>query len=63
MSGVKTIADWWNEEVGKKLGVTVKLSIHDMRYDAAVIARTWPSIRAPRSRSCTSASARRTSPR
>ncbi|QCK85370.1 ABC transporter substrate-binding protein [Phreatobacter aquaticus] len=44
MSGVKTIADWWNEEVGKRLGVTVKLSIHDMRYDAAVIARTWPSI-------------------
>ena len=44
MSGVKSIADWWNEEVGKRLGVTVKLSIHDMRYDAAVIARTWPAI-------------------
>jgi ABC-type branched-subunit amino acid transport system substrate-binding protein len=44
MSGVKSITDWWNDEVGKKLGVTVKLSIHDMRYDAAVIARTWPAI-------------------
>jgi ABC-type branched-subunit amino acid transport system substrate-binding protein len=44
MSGVKSITDWWNEEVGKRLGVTVKLSIHDMRYDAAVIARTWPAI-------------------
>lgn len=44
MSGVKTITDWWNEEVGKRLGVSVRLSIHDMRYDAAVIARTWPSI-------------------
>lgn len=44
MSGVRALADWWNEEVGKRLGVSVKLSIHDMRYDAAVIARTWPSI-------------------
>jgi branched-chain amino acid transport system substrate-binding protein len=44
MSGVRTIAAWWNEEVGKRLGVTVKLNIHDMRYDAAVIARTWPAI-------------------
>ncbi|MCA3634064.1 MAG: ABC transporter substrate-binding protein [Methylobacterium sp.] len=44
MSGLKSITDWWNEEVGKRLGVSVKLSIHDMRYDAAVIARTWPAI-------------------
>lgn len=44
MAGVKTIADWWNAEVGQRLGVSVKLNIYDMRYDAAVIARTWPSI-------------------
>ncbi len=44
MSGINAIADWWNKEVGSKLGVNVKIKIHDMRYDAAVIARTWPSI-------------------
>lgn len=44
MSGVNAVADWWNKEVGPKLGVTVKVKIYDMRYDPAVIARTWPSI-------------------
>ncbi len=44
MSGINAIADWWNKEVGSKLGVNVKIKIHDMRYDPAVIARTWPSI-------------------
>ncbi|MDX3806673.1 ABC transporter substrate-binding protein [Bosea thiooxidans] len=44
MAGVKAVGDWWNSDVGKRLGVTVKLNIYDMRYDAAVIARTWPSI-------------------
>lgn len=44
MSGIQAVANWWNKEVGAKLGVKVDVKIHDMRYDAAVIARTWPSI-------------------
>ncbi len=44
MSGINAIADWWNKEMGAKLGVTVKVKITDMRYDPSVIARTWPSI-------------------
>lgn len=44
MSGIKAIAAWWNKDVGSKLGVKVDIKIYDMRYDAAVIARTWPSI-------------------
>lgn len=44
MSGIETITAWWNKDVGSKLGVKVNIKIYDMRYDAAVIARTWPSI-------------------
>ncbi len=44
MSGINAVAAWWNKEVGSKLGVKVDVKIYDMRYDAAVIARTWPSI-------------------
>ncbi len=44
MSGIETVTAWWNKEVGAKLGVKVNIKIYDMRYDAAVIARTWPSI-------------------
>lgn len=44
MSGINAVADWWNKEVGAKIGATVKVKIYDMRYDPSVIARTWPSI-------------------
>ena len=44
MSGIQAIANWWNKEVGQGLGVKVSIKIYDMRYDAAVIARTWPGI-------------------
>ncbi len=44
MSGIETVAAWWNKEVGAKLDVKVNIKIYDMRYDAAVIARTWPTI-------------------
>lgn len=44
MSGINAVADWWNKEVGEKLGVKVNVKIYDMRYDAAQIARTWPAI-------------------
>jgi hypothetical protein len=44
MSGITAIASWWNKEVGKGLNIKVDVRISDMRYDAAVIARTWPTI-------------------
>jgi len=44
MAGLRATIDWWNAEVGAGLGVDVDLRIYDMRYDSAVIARTWPSI-------------------
>lgn len=44
MAGLNATIDWWNREVGAGLGVEVDLRIYDMRYDPAVIARTWPSI-------------------
>jgi len=44
MSGIQAVTNWWNKDVGQKLGVKVDIKIYDMRYDAAVIARTWPSI-------------------
>jgi branched-chain amino acid transport system substrate-binding protein len=44
MSGINAVADWWNKEVGAKLGVKVQIKIYDMRYDPAQIAKTWPSV-------------------
>jgi branched-chain amino acid transport system substrate-binding protein len=44
MSGITAITSWWNKEVGKGLNIKVDVKISDMRYDAAVIARTWPTI-------------------
>ena len=44
MSGVIAVTDWWNKEVGAKLGVKVTSKIYDMRYDPAEIAKTWPAI-------------------
>ncbi|MCB1395369.1 MAG: ABC transporter substrate-binding protein [Rhodobacteraceae bacterium] len=44
MAGLRASVAWWNAEVGADLGVSVDLRIYDMRYDSAVIARTWPSI-------------------
>lgn len=44
MAGLKATIDWWNANTGKDLGVDVQLKIYDMRYDGAVIAKTWPAI-------------------
>ena len=44
VSGIRAIAAWWNQTKGKELDVTVDIRVHDMRYDASVVARTWPSI-------------------
>lgn len=44
MAGLNAVVDYWNKEVGAKIDTRVNLKIYDMRYDSAVIARTWPSI-------------------
>lgn len=44
MAGLNAMVDYWNKEVGEGLGAHVDLKIYDMRYDSAMIARTWPSI-------------------
>ena len=44
MAGLNAMVDYWNAEVGEGLGVSVDLKTYDMRYDSAVVARTWPSI-------------------
>ena len=35
---------WWNEEVGKKLGIRLNVNVHDSRYDSTVVASYWPGI-------------------
>lgn len=43
-SGHTTMVAWWNDTRGKELGAQVVLKVHDLRYDTAVTAQTWPSI-------------------
>lgn len=42
--GQQSVFDWWNETRGKALGIQLEVKTHDMRYDASVVARTWPQI-------------------
>lgn len=42
--GQQAVFDWWNETRGRQLGVRLNVKTYDMRYDASVIARTWPQI-------------------
>jgi len=37
---------WWNAEVGKDLGVQLRMKDYDHRYDAAQVASLWPGIKA-----------------
>ena len=38
--------DWWNDEVGKGMGIKVAIKDYDGRYDAAQTASLWPGIKA-----------------
>lgn len=42
--GQQSVFDWWNATRGNKLGVKLNVKTYDMRYDASVVARTWPQI-------------------
>lgn len=42
----RATVDWWNDEVGKGMGIKVGIKDYDGRYDAAQIASLWPGIKA-----------------
>jgi branched-chain amino acid transport system substrate-binding protein len=43
--GREAVVDWWNAEVGAKLGVKLNYKNYDTRYDAAQTASLWPGIK------------------
>lgn len=47
----KPVIDWWNAEVGQKIGVKLGIKDYDHRYDAAQVASLWPGIKARLDRS------------
>lgn len=40
----KVVLAWWNDTVGKDMGVRLKPKHYDGRYDSSVIASMWPGI-------------------
>lgn len=42
--GQQSVFDWWNETRGRQLGIKLNPKTYDMRYDASVVARTWPQV-------------------
>ena len=46
IGGREAVIRWWNAEVGKGLGVELKVKNFDTRSDAAQTASLWPSVKA-----------------
>lgn len=44
-AGRWAVVAWWNDEVGKALGVQIALKDYDTRYDAAQTSSLWPGIK------------------
>lgn len=42
----RPVIDWWNAEVGQKIGVKLTMKDYDHRYDVAQVASLWPGIKA-----------------
>jgi branched-chain amino acid transport system substrate-binding protein len=40
----KIFLAWWNEEVGKKIGIRLNVNVRDSRYDPTVVASFWPGV-------------------
>jgi branched-chain amino acid transport system substrate-binding protein len=40
----KVFVEWWNDEVGSKIGVKLNRKAYDTRYDPAITASLWPGI-------------------
>lgn len=45
IGGRWAVVNWWNEEVGKGLGVKLTMKDYDHRYDAAQVSSLWPGIK------------------
>jgi branched-chain amino acid transport system substrate-binding protein len=45
VGGRTAVIAWWNEEVGKGLGVRLAMKDYDHRYDAAQVSSLWPGIK------------------
>jgi len=45
IAGRNAALDWWNAEVGAKLGVKLNYKAYDTRYDTAQVASLWPGIK------------------
>lgn len=39
------VIDWWNAEVGKELGMSLRIKDYDTRYDVAQVASLWPGAK------------------
>ena len=42
--GREGVVNWWNAEVGAKLGVKLEMKTYDTRYDTAQTASLWPGV-------------------
>jgi branched-chain amino acid transport system substrate-binding protein len=42
--GREGVVNWWNAEVGAKLGVKLDMKTYDTRYDTAQTASLWPGV-------------------
>ena len=42
--GREGVVNWWNAEVGTKLGVKLDMKTYDTRYDTAQTASLWPGV-------------------
>lgn len=42
--GREGVVNWWNAEVGAKLGVKLEMKSYDTRYDTAQTASLWPGV-------------------
>lgn len=42
--GREGVVNWWNAEVGAKIGVKLDMKTYDTRYDTAQTASLWPGV-------------------
>lgn len=45
IAGRWAVLNWWNEEVGKGLGIRINMKDYDTRYDTAQTSSLWPGIK------------------
>ena len=45
IAGRWAVLNWWNEEVGKGIGVRINMKDYDTRYDTAQTSSLWPGIK------------------